>query len=194
MSEGLENKKHSNNRPLETLKIKSSKLLLLDQFMLANKQFLNALNSLTGGKDKHSELCNDWGGAVVELDNGEYLVDRFPTEPLILLRKKEALPDEPDSGGSLIPDFSKDNFSSSGRVFVDTRCLIVADASILEKTEVLKEYGEQREHEGEKAARDYLRSQGAAVRYGFNRYGDELGVFSSKEKDSLALWPDVVEN
>ena len=41
---------------------------------------------------------------------------------------------------------------------------------------------------------DLLRDNGGAVRYGFNRYGDELGIFSlAGNDDVLALWPTVVD-
>ena len=46
----------------------------------------------------------------------------------------------------------------------------------------------------EKACRDLLRDNGGAVRYGFHRFGDELGVYNIADEDIVCLWPDVAES
>ena len=45
----------------------------------------------------------------------------------------------------------------------------------------------------DKACRDLLRDNGGAVRYGFQRYGDELGIYLVPDENLVALWPDIQE-
>jgi hypothetical protein len=45
----------------------------------------------------------------------------------------------------------------------------------------------------DKTARDLLRDNGGAVRYGFRRDGDELGVYQIPGEDVICLWPKNIE-
>jgi len=85
---------------------------------------------------------------------------------------------------------SKEDFEASGRVFVNTGCTCFFDAEQLVKGEMLEKFRKARSGDDLKASRDVLRSSGGAVRYGFNRLGDELGVFLNSKKNILALWPE----
>ena len=44
-----------------------------------------------------------------------------------------------------------------------------------------------------KACRDLLRDNGGAVRYGFQREGDELGIYTIPDENVICLWPDLKE-
>lgn len=178
----------------EVLKLKSGNLLLIDQFMLANQQFIGELKFGDKFSDYLKKVAVNWGGTLVSLPPGSYGVERDPVDSVILIKVSGDA--NQDSGVDVDgkSDLCREDYNVCGRVFVDTRCLVLIDAEAIEKEEQLVEYQEKRSQEGEKAARDYLRSLGAAVRYGFNRFGDELGVFLNKDKSSVALWPDIVEN
>ena len=85
------------------------------------------------------------------------------------------------------------NLRAISQIYVDTRCLVIVDAKLLADKSQLDEYQELRKSSKDKPARDLIRSYGGAVRYGFNRYGDELGVFRFSESNILALWPDIAD-
>ncbi len=181
----------------EVLRLKSGNLLLIDQFMLANQQFVSALESKSDFLENLRNASISWGGALVKLPPGKYGVERDPVDSVILVRSQSEGGDDSgvETGGAVDkPELCRADYNVSGRVFVDTRCLVLIDAQALESKEQLSEYRQKRSEEGEKAARDYLRSLGAAVRYGFNRFGDELGVFLRNDSSAVALWPDIVEN
>ncbi len=74
------------------------------------------------------------------------------------------------------------------KVFVETRCLVFIDSSHLRDPELVRQYKELRDRRDDKAARDLLRQYSAAVRYGFNRRGDLLGLFKLDEPNSYGLW------
>ena len=98
------------------------------------------------------------------------------------------------AGPAVLPESvleeAKDNL---GRVFVDTRCLAMIDRELLDDHGLLEKYNSLWFGGQEKACRDLLRDNGGAVRYGFRRYGDELGVYTSPDSDIICLWPDVAE-
>ena len=64
---------------------------------------------------------------------------------------------------------------------------LLDDIALLEKYQQLW-FGGQ-----DKACRDLLRDNGGAVRYGFHRQGDELGIYSVAGEDIICLWSDVFE-
>lgn len=82
----------------------------------------------------------------------------------------------------------KSDASELGRIFIETRCLVFIDAHHLRDPDLIHRYKELRDLRDDKAARDLLREYGAAVRYGFNRRGDNLGIFKLGQPDSFGLW------
>jgi len=177
----------------ERLEVSSGSILVIDQFMLGNDQFLERLSS----DDNIESTVTDFGGCLVSISPGVYRVHRDPEHCFIVLYRigDEGVEsaddkDEPDFAELLS---SREQCSAVGQVFVDTRCFVCVDATFLSKKELLEEYRSLRKRRKEKSARDLLREKGATVRYGFRRYGDELGVFKIPDIDGLALWPDVVE-
>ncbi len=181
----------------ERLDVASGSLLIIDQFMLANRQFLIRLDQSSqtnhsGLSEKIERAVVDYGGCIVHLENGTYRLFRDPYQALIVLYPAHssvasAAPDE---------DFGwvferRAEFVPIGRVWVDTRCMVFVDSHQLQNQTLLSEYSALRQSRRDKPARDLLRASGAAVRYGFNRYGDELGVFRLGNEGIIALWPDV---
>jgi len=195
--------RHDGHAPkqLEHLKLLSGGLLIIDQFMLGNTQFLSLLPP-SNGKDSSEWVrenmealkaaAHRYGGALIEVEAGDWSVLRDPGEALFICARA----DESDPELALTREEvleSRGNASPGTRVFIDTRCVVFVDASILFNREFLNEYQQLRESRQDKVARDSLRTQGAAVRYGFNREGDELGVFLKQPKACIALWPDIIE-
>jgi hypothetical protein len=64
------------------------------------------------------------------------------------------------------------------------------DRELLDDHVLLDKYSQLWADNQEKACRDLLRDNGGAVRYGFGRFGDELGVYVNNETAVVALWPD----
>jgi hypothetical protein len=95
---------------------------------------------------------------------------------------------QPDANS--MPDRANE---SVGYVLVDTRCLAMVDRELLDDSGLLEKYQQLWTTGQDKACRDLLRDNGGAVRYGFGRYGDELGVYLSEEDGVVCLWPDLAE-
>lgn len=188
-------------KQFEWLTISSGNVVVIDQFMLGNDQFFAALD----GADDRSKLVaavNRYGGAVMKLSPGRWVVYRDPEENLMLVTKG-ATEEYPNRWDELIERVdvlgARGNCVAVSRVFVDTRCVVFIDADLVFNTELMNRYRELRRAGDDKTARDILRTSGAAVRYGFNRNGDELGLFrladvGEAEEGSIALWPDVAED
>lgn len=186
----------------EQVEITSGCVVFLDQFMLASKELFSELGTVSIGTSstsesysKLNEVVMAYGGSVAQIPNGDYRVLRNPYQSIVVL-----VPCDGDSKWASLSDQECVSAVSdmhaecvlSGQVFVDTRCFVVFDASLFSKAAILEKYRTLRSTGEDKQARDLLRGCGCAVRYGFQRYGDELGLF--KVTDSvLALWPDTVE-
>ena len=170
---------------LERLDIQSKRTVVIDQFMLANDQFHQALKD---GELKDVVKC--FGGCLVDFGPGEFVVARDPYRMIILTYLESDKSAESDIEEV---EQNKETFSCLGRVFIDTRCVVLIDAEKLLDQSLIGKFKELRKLQKEKEARDFLRKNGAAVRYGFSKFGDELGVFVSNSKSALALWPDVVD-
>jgi hypothetical protein len=183
----------------ERLLVKSGKVLLIDQFMLSNQQFVSLFENATEDEflPALSQAATAYGGLVESVEPGEYLVFRDPFQSTMVVCSHLSCPilgDVPQGELSLellVP--KKEYFRPIGRVFVDTRCLVFVDAIELRGGELLGAYSRARATGDEKRARDLVRESGGAVRYGFNQLGDELAVFRRADDDCLALWPDIVE-
>lgn len=171
----------------ERIAIESGTLVLIDQFMLANPQFMERLNKIKdedpAEKDK---LIAEYGGTVVNLAPDRYRIERDPFAYTIVIHAEG---DEHSTAG--IAELATDN---KGHIFVDTRCLAMIDRELLDDSTLLEKYGQLWFSGQDKACRDLLRDSGGAVRYGFSRFGDELGVYVVPEENIVALWPDVKED
>jgi hypothetical protein len=154
--------------------------------MLANPQFADKLmevrDELPEAKDA---IIESYGGTVVQVNTGTYKIERDPYAYTIVIHSEE----DDNLEKSVIDEAKK----SIGRVFIDTRCLAMFDRELLDDSLMLDKYQELWLDGDEKACRDLLRDNGGAVRYGFQRYGDELGVYVIEGEDIVCLWPDVAE-
>lgn len=170
----------------ERIAIESGYLVLIDQFMLANPQFcdriLQVIDEAPEAKDK---IINEYGGTVVNLVPGTYRIERDPYAFTIVIHE--------DGEAVEMGEIANDATDSIGRVYVDTRCLAMIDRELLDDSSLLEKYRNLWFGGQEKACRDLLRDNGGAVRYGFRRYGDELGVYAVPDAQVICLWPDVTE-
>lgn len=188
----------------ERLKVSSGLVLVIDQFMLSNKQFLAQIKSPSDADSAQEvglvEAAAMFGGCALEIEKGTYKVFRDPVQNIIALERMGETPAEKEDEEAESPGFdfepilnAKGNLTPVSHVFIDTRCLVFIDADFLVDQSSMAEYGKLRHERQDKQARDLLRKNGGAVRYGFNRYGDELGVFRLHDEGLLALWPDVMD-
>ena len=177
----------------EKLSISSGHVLIIDQFMLGNAQYLRAVeDSVEGGMEfvqAATEHSKRYGGAVLPLAKGEYQVLRDPLESIMVIVPQESSAAKNLDVSEVVSQ--RDALAPESFVFVDTRCVVFIDVEILERSQVVEEYKVLRRNGDEKRARDMLREHGAAVRYGFKRQGDELGVTILKESGYIVLAPDV---
>lgn len=187
----------------ERLEVTSGRVLVIDQFMLANQQFTSLVDGIDASDDSSLDTLKDaalrYGGCVLNMAKGSYLVLRDPELSVIALVNDDKAEEKTEETDEESFDFAgileaKGNLSALGQVFVDTRCLLIVDAKVVADADAVGKYREFRESGKDKKARDFIRSIGGAVRYGFNRQGDELGVFNVAAKNLIALWPDVVEH
>ncbi len=170
----------------ERIAVESGALVLIDQFMLANPQFIERVVAIINeGPEAKDLVIKDYGGSVVQLQPGTYRIDRDPFAYSIVVHPEGDSPD-PKS-------MSKDTAEARGHVYVDTRCVAMIDRELLDDTSLLEKYQQLWFSGQDKACRDLIRDNGGAVRYGFNRYGDELGIYKIPEHDVVCLWPDVIE-
>ena len=78
-------------------------------------------------------------------------------------------------------------------MLIDTRCVAMVDRELLDDGNLLQKYQQLWFGGQDKACRDLLRDNGGAVRYGFHRQGDDLGIYSVEDEDVICLWSDVFE-
>jgi len=180
---------------VESLKVHSGQILIIDQFMFANGQFDAALAVEGADNPPYSlgilqSVAKNYGGSIIELEKGNYIVERFLSDSVITISP------EGSKEGSAIDKLSKnkDDFEIVGSVLIDTRCVALIDAEVACSKDNLDDYRKKRDKGGDKAGRDLIRNLGGAVRYGFNRLGDEFGIFFNSKENILALWPDVIES
>ena len=170
----------------ERIAIESGALVFIDQFMLANPQFIEKLVAvIDDGVEAKDTLIRSYGGSVVELEPGTYRIERDPFAYSIVVHPEGSTPD--------MKSITRDTAESKGHVLVDTRCVAMIDRELLDDTALLEKYQQLWFGGQDKACRDLIRDNGGAVRYGFNRYGDELGIYRVPEQDIVCLWPDVIE-
>lgn len=168
----------------ERIAVESGHLVLIDQFMLANQQFINEVQAVIDEDPKEKDkIVDKFGGAVVEVTPGTYRIDRDPFKFSIVIHQE----DEEIAADEL----TKESTKSKGKVFIDTRCLAMIDRELLDDSELLLKYQQLWFGGQDKACRDLIRDNGGAVRYGFNRHGDELGVYTQDDA-VVCLWPEVI--
>ncbi|MEZ4753583.1 MAG: hypothetical protein R3A13_04635 [Bdellovibrionota bacterium] len=170
----------------ERIAVESGNLVLIDQFMLANPQFYDRVVELIDSEpEAKDQVVKDYGGCVVSVDPGTYRIQRDPYAYTIVIH--------PQGEDPQTETLTTDAKEVGGRVFIDTRCLAMIDRELLDDTGLLEKYRQLWADGKEKACRDLLRDNGGAVRYGFQRFGDELGVHAISEENVVCLWPDVTE-
>jgi hypothetical protein len=166
----------------ERIAIESGDLVLIDQFMLANPQFIDRIAAVV---DEDAEIKNqiirDYGGKVITVSRGTYRIDRDPFAYTIVVHPEGDSPEASELVGDATEEL--------GEVSVDTRCLAMLDRELLDDTSLLERYQQLWFSGQDKACRDLLRDNGGAVRYGFKRDGDELGVYQIPGEDVICLWP-----
>ena len=171
----------------ERITVESGFMVIIDQFMLANPQFQEELLKLIDQDPSEKDaLVEKFGGKVVELAPGSYRILRNPYSCRIVIHNSES--DEVDFEEVIAnaPD-------PIGNVLIDTRCLAMIDRELLDDTELLAKYQELWFGDQNKACRDLLRDNGGAVRYGFQRFGDDLKLHYLQQENVLCLAADNVE-
>jgi len=168
----------------ERIAVESGYLVFIDQFMLANPQFLDRLSGLADADPSaKDDLIRDYGGTVVAIEPGTYRIERDPFAFSIVVHPEGYQPDETPLNELATEDV--------GEVFVDTRCLAMIDRELLDDASLLEKYQQLWFGGQDKACRDLLRDNGGAVRYGFQRHGDELGIHRIPGENVVCLWPDT---
>ena len=175
----------------ERISIESGALVLLDQFMLANPQFIAEVEAkIDESMETKNQIINDFGGVVLEVEAGTCKINRDPYAYTIVIHKDQ---DEIPATEDLMQVASE----NIGDVKVDTRCLAMFDRELLNDIDFLNKYSTFWFESKEKSCRDLLRDNGGSARYGFNRSGDELAVFKVPNEDIVCIWPvgtDPVES
>lgn len=170
----------------ERIAIESGDLVLIDQFMLANPQFIEKMARVMDEETEvKNKVINEYGGKVLNVTRGTYRIERDPFAYTIVVHPEG---DSPDAS-----DIVKDATESLGEVNIDTRCLAMLDRELLDDNALLERYQQLWFGGQDKACRDLLRDNGGAVRYGFRRDGDELGIYQVPGEDIICLWPRNME-
>ena len=165
----------------ERIAIESGALVLIDQFMLANPQFIGELTGvIDADPSEKDKIIAKYGGGVVDLNPGTYKIERDPFALSIIVHPE---------GESISKEDMSEKTNKLGTVYVDTRCLAMVDRELLDDSTLLEKYQQLWFSGQDKACRDLLRDNGGAVRYGFQRTGDELGIFVIPDEDVICLWP-----
>lgn len=167
----------------ERVAVESGFLVVIDQFMLANPQLISSLSeTVDAGPEKKDSIIATFGGCTVEVAPGTYRIERDPFALSIIIHQEG----EPVR----IEDVTSKTAEKKGELFVDTRCLAMIDRELLDDTALLEKYQQLWFSGQDKACRDLIRDNGGAVRYGFQRTGDELIVSRIAGENVVCLWPE----
>jgi hypothetical protein len=161
----------------ERLEVTSGQVVVADQFILANP----LLRDLNAEQFKNKAL--EFGAVIASLEVGTYSVLRNPYDKKVLIAPLGSSNDE--------FTFAAEDFSPAGDVEVDTRCLILFDAALLNDSEFIASYRKfwSEGVDGQKNSRDLVRTKGGAVRYGFSRQFEKLSVGVDKTtNERLGIW------
>jgi hypothetical protein len=162
-------------------------LVLIDQFMLANPQFIEKMTAaIDASADVKADVISEYGGKVINVTCGTYRIERDPFAYTIIVHPEG---DSLDSASEVV----KEATDTVGDINVDTRCLAMLDRELLDDSSLLERYQQLWFSGQDKACRDLLRDNGGAVRYGFRRDGDELGIYQVPGEDIICLWPKNIE-
>lgn len=157
--------------------------MMIDQFMLANPQFINQLSEkMDAAPEAKDAIIRKFGGSVVEVEPGTYRIERDPFAFSIIVHPEGAEPEVEEW-------MSRASATKEGDLFVDTRCLAMIDRELLDDASLLEKYQQLWFSGQDKACRDLLRDNGGAVRYGFQRNGDELEIHVVPDENVVCLWP-----
>ncbi len=175
----------------EQLQIRSGQLVIIDQFMLVNRQFTAPCSEMlceyqdvqqTSSSEKLQHIIQSFGGAILPLANGEYSVFREPRMQAMMVLSERQCSAVGSDRRRIDPRVFAEIYERRGdsrllgRVFIDTRCVVFLDALLLNDAAVLEEFSLLRQSGNDKGGRDLLRARGAAVRYGFDERSDELRI------------------
>ncbi len=172
----------------ERVEIVSGIMLVVDQFMVGNPDFLRALpEEFKPDSDEFFDaLCEEaevYGGFALQVSPGSYTVYRNTFEKTIVI----------------FPEFDADKISESriedvaengevlGSVILDTRCLAILDAGLCFRENIIEAYRKLRLEDDDKGARDMIRENGASVRYGFSRRSEEIEGYYDENGDVVVL-------
>ena len=178
---------HKSGNLRERIAIESGYLVLIDQFMLANPQFHKQISKLVdSGPEEKDAVIRKYGGAVVEVEPGNYRILRNPYSLKIIIHKSSEEDIDPE-------EIAANATSEQGDIYIDTRCLAMIDRELLDDIQLLEKYQQLWFADEEKACRDLLRDNGGAVRYGFQRFGDELKVSLLPGENTVCIMPSQEE-
>lgn len=154
--------------------------------MLANPQFIEKMSAIADeSAETKNSLIAEYGGKVISVTCGTYRIERDPFAYTIIVH--------PEGDSMESPEAVKEATDNIGDINVDTRCLAMLDRELLDDTSLLERYQQLWFTGQDKACRDLLRDNGGAVRYGFRRDGDELGIYQVPGQDIICLWPKNAE-
>jgi hypothetical protein len=150
--------------------------------MLANPQFIERMAAVADEDTAvKNEVIGEYGGRVITVACGTYRIERDPFAFTIIVH--------PEGESRNSRAVMKDATEVLGEVNIDTRCLAMLDRELLDDGALLERYQQLWFSGQDKACRDLLRDNGGAVRYGFKREGDELGIHQVPGEDVICLWP-----
>jgi hypothetical protein len=172
----------------ERVEIVSGILLVIDQFMVGNPDLLRALpkDFEPESDDFFNALCEqveNYGGFAVQVSPGSYTVYRNTFEKTIVIF--------PEFDTAEITTDRIEDIAEAGEVLgsaiIDTRCIAILDAALCFRQNLIEEYRKLRLEDDDKGARDMMRENGASVRYGFSRRGEEIEGYCEENGDIVVL-------
>jgi hypothetical protein len=172
----------------ERVEIVSGIMLVIDQFMVGNPDFLRSLPEdfkpdSNEFFDLLSEEAEQYGGFALQVSPGSYTVYRNTFDKTIVVFP------EFDAGKiseERIEDVAE-NGEVLGSVILDTRCIAILDAALCFRENIIEAYRKLRLENDDKGARDMIRENGASVRYGFSRRSEEIEGYYDENGDVVVL-------
>jgi hypothetical protein len=172
----------------ERVEIVSGLMLVIDQYMIGNPDFLRALpEEFKPDSDEfYDALCEEaevYGGFALQVSPGSYSVYRNTYEKTLVVFP------EFDAGKITSDRISEiaEKGEVLGSVILDTRCIAILDAALCFRENIIEAYRKLRTENDDKAARDMIRENGASVRYGFSRRSEEIEGYFEENGDIVVL-------
>lgn len=172
----------------ERVEIVSGVMLVIDQFMVGNPDFLRALpDDFNPESDEFFDaLCEEaenFGGFALQVSPGSYTVYRNTFEKTLVVF--------PEFDAEKVTEDKIEDIAEQGEVLgsviLDTRCLAILDAALCFRENVIEAYRKLRLENDDKGARDMIRENGASVRYGFSRRSEEIEGYFDEASDIVVL-------